>query len=245
MTQTDQWVPAATAKIGALGSAFYFAEATTAKAEELGLGTFRFYLLGRGGVLGDVEAPVVQSAFGYFAPELIRTQWDRARAIVDPRTAGRTHFECAANFGRAKLSGLDGLEGFCEALQRVNEAADPAGLALYAAISAEPLAEDLPGRAMQLVAVLREFRGSAHLVAVLAQLLEPRVAHYMRRPEMFAAFGYREDQVPEVTEENRRQLAAADELTDRIVAPAYSALSERQAAALVEGLTAVEAAVAG
>jgi hypothetical protein len=245
MTQIGEWMPAATEKIGALGSAFYFVEPTTAKAEELGLGTFRFYLLGRGGVLGDVEAPVVQSAFGWFAPELIRAQWEKARSILDPRTAGHAHFECAAAFGRSKLSELEGLEPFCAAMQKVNEAADPAGLTLYAGISSEPLADDLAGRAMQLVAVLREFRGSAHLVAVVAQLLEPRIAHYMRRPNMFAGFGYGEDEVPEVTDEHRRQLAAADELTDRIVARAYSVLDDSEVAALVDGLDAMERALGG
>lgn len=245
MIDIDRWMPAATEKIGALGSAYYFVEPTTTKAEELGLGTFRFYVLGRGGVLGDVEATVVQSAFGYFAPGLICAQWDKAKAICDPRTAGRAHFECAAAFGRSKLSEVEGLGPFCEAMEKVNAAADPAGLALYAGYRAEPLADDLPGRAMQLVAVLREFRGSAHLVAVVAQLLEPRIAHYVRRPNMFSGFGYRDDEIPEVTAEHRRQLAAADELTDRIVAPAYSVLDDHEIAALVDGLDAMERALAG
>jgi hypothetical protein len=244
VTGTDRIVPAATEKIGAMGSAFYFADSTVARAQELGLGAFRFYILGRGGVLGDVDASVIVSAFGYFTPGVIRTQWDKARAIMDPRTAGREYFESCAAFGREKLSGLSDLVAFCEALGAVNDAADPAGLALYAGIRAEPLADDLPARAMQLVTVLREFRGSAHLVAVLAQLLEPRIAHYMRRPDFFQTFGYSEEDVPEVTDKHRRQLAAADELTDRMVARAYGVLDEGQADALVQGLDAMEKALA-
>jgi hypothetical protein len=223
---------------------FYFVEPTITRAQELGLGTFRFYILGRGGVLGDVDASVIVSAFGYFAPGLIRTQWDKARAIMDPRTAGREHFASCAAFGREKLSGLDNLSAFCDALEAVNDAADPAGLALYAGIRAEPLAADPPARAMQLVTVLREFRGSAHLVAVLAQLLEPRIAHYIRRPDFFGAFGYDDEEVPEVTDEHRRQLAAADDLTNRMVARAYSVLDTRQAAVVVDGLEAMEKALA-
>ena len=88
---------------------------------------------------------------------------------------------------------------------------------------------------MQLVAVLREFRGSAHLVAVLAQLLEPRIAHYIRRPEMFAAFGYGEDEVPEVTDEHRRQLEAADELTDRHRRPGLLGARRPPVDAVVDG----------
>jgi hypothetical protein len=244
VTDLDRLVPGATAKIGAMGSAFYFTESTAARGEELGLDPFRFYILGRGGVLGDVEASVIVSAFGYFAPAAIRDQWEAGRAILDPRTAGREYFECCAAFGRAKFSGLGNLDAFCEAAGAVNDAADPAGLALYAGISAEPLADDPPARAMQLVTVLREFRGSAHLAAVIAQLLEPRIAHYIRRPNFFVLFGYGPEQVPEVTEEHHAKLAAADELTNRMVGPAYSVLNDSQADALVDGLEAMEKALA-
>jgi hypothetical protein len=230
--------------IGAMGSAFYFAEPTLERGKELGLKGFPFYILGRGGVLGDVDSSVVASAFGYFAPEVIRHRWDDARAIVDPRTAGREYFECSGAFGRNKLSGLENLDAFCDAAEAVNAAADPAGLALYAGISAEPLAVDPPARAMQLVTVLREFRGSVHLVAILAQLLEPRVAHFIRRPDFFGTFGYGPELVPEVTDEHRAQLAAADELTDRMVARAFSVLDGSQSDALISGLEAMEKALA-
>jgi hypothetical protein len=244
VSEIDRLVPGATEKIGAMGSAFYFVESTLARGKELGLNGWRFYILGRGGVLGDVDPAVIVSAFGYFDPDAIAKQWDTARAIVDPRTAGREYFECCAAFGRQKFAGLDNLDAFCDAAGAVNDAVDPAGLALYAGISAEPLADDPPARAMQLVTVLREFRGSVHLAAVIAQLLEPRIAHYMRRPDFFAAFGYDPEDPPEVTDEHRAKLAAADELTDRMVAPAYSVLGTSEADALVSGLEAMEKALA-
>jgi hypothetical protein len=244
VTELERLVPTATDKIGAMGSAFYFAEPTLARGKELGLGGWRFYLLGRGGVLGDVDPAVIVSAFGYFAPGSIRDQWAKGRAVMDPRSAAREYFECCAAFGRAKFSDLDHLGAFCEAAGAVNDAVDPAGLALYAGISAEPLADDFPARAMQLVTVLREYRGSAHLAAIITQLLEPRIAHYMRRPDFFAAFGYTDDDVPEVTDEHRAKLAAADELTDRMVGLAYSVLDSSQADALLNGLDAMEKALA-
>ncbi len=245
MIDTEKLVAEAGQKIGAMGSAFYFVEPTVSKGDELGIGTLRFYFLGRGGVLGDVDAAVVQSAFGYFKPELLRAQWDKARAQVSPPEAGHAYMACCAEFGRSKLSGLDGLEGLCDALEAVNAAADPTALTLYAGIRNEPLVEDLPGRAMQLVTVLREYRGSAHLVAVVAQLLDPKVAHYIRRPEMFGAFGYGDDEIPVVTDEDRAKLAAADALTDAIVTPAYGVLDEAQREALLGGLAAMERAFAG
>ena len=53
---------------GDIGASFYFDPDTLARGKELGLDGFRFYVLGRGGVLGDVEPDVVRSAFGYFHP---------------------------------------------------------------------------------------------------------------------------------------------------------------------------------
>jgi hypothetical protein len=242
---TTELVSAACPKIGALGSAFYFVEPTVGRGKELGLDGFRFYFLGRGGVLGDVEAEVVASAFGYFSPPFVHRMWDKGRQVIEPRVAAREYAECCAAFGRDRFSDLPGLEAFCAAAEAVDAAANPAGLALYAGTSAEPRAQDPPGRAAQLLAVLREFRGSAHLVAVLAQLLEPRIAHYIRRPDFFASFGYADEQVPEVTEEHRRKLAAADELTDRLVEPAFGVLDAGQATALLDTLGAMEEALAG
>ncbi|MDH5291859.1 MAG: hypothetical protein OEY41_17830 [Acidimicrobiia bacterium] len=150
---------------------------------------------------------------------------------------------CLHDFGRAKFSGIADLGAFCAALEAVNAAADPAALVLYAAISAEPLADDLPARALQLVAVLREFRGSAHLAAIRAQNLDPAVAHAIKRPADVATFGYAE--TPAITDEDRAKHNAAEELTDQMVLPAYSAVGEAGAAAILAGLAAMEAALAG
>jgi hypothetical protein len=239
----EQLVQRASPLIGAMGSAFYFDPATLARGRELGLDGFRFYVLGRGGVLGDVEPAVVTSAFGYFHPDTIRRIWNSAREKVAPRDAGRAHVACCQEFGRARFADLDGLDAFCGAAGAVNDAADPAGMALYAGISSEPLAEDLPARAMQLVTVLRELRGGAHLMAVLASGLRPNVAHYLRRPGEYKNFGWG-DQPPAVSDDDRSKLAAADALTDRLLLPAYSAPDPAGADALVSVLEAMQARLA-
>ena len=211
---------------------------------ELGIDGFRFYFLGRGGVLGDVDATVVASAFGYFNPELVRTVWDSARAVVDPRTAGHAFVECAADFGRAHFSGLDGLEAFCAAADAVVAAADPVGLALYAGAVSEPWADDPPARTMQLLALLREYRGSVHLLAVRASGLDALTAHCVKRPQDLGMFGWSEDDAVAVTDQDRADWQAAEDLTDRLVLPAYSVLDEAGRAALVAGLDQVEAVLA-
>ncbi|HUZ10790.1 MAG TPA: hypothetical protein VMU76_11560 [Acidimicrobiales bacterium] len=231
----EELVATACPLFGSIGAAFYFDPATLSRGKELGLDGFRFYFLGRGGVLGDVEAPVVQSAFGYFAPGLVAKMWNSARAIVPPRQAGRAYVEESQRFGRANFDGVPGLDGFCTAAEAVRDAVDPAALALYAGLAAEPLAEDAPARAMQLATVLREFRGSAHLLAVVASGVPPRVAHYFRRPDDFTSFGYTEAEVPVLSEQDRSRIAAADALTDAVVLQAFGVLDEGGREALVQG----------
>jgi len=240
----EELVAVACPKIGTMGWAFYFTPETFARGEELGLDGISFYVLGRGGVLGDVESTVIASAFGYFNPTLVATMWDAARKVMAPRDAGHAYMECCANFGRASFADVPGLDAFCDAAGAVNDAADPVGLALYAGIAGEPLADDGPARAMQLVSVLREFRGSAHLLALRASGLDAKTAHHIHRPNDGALFGWSDDDAPTITAGDRALWAAAEELTDRLVLPAYSVLDKAGRQALVAGLEAMENALA-
>jgi hypothetical protein len=143
--------------------------------------------------------------------------------------------------GRAKLASLPELEAFVVVLEKVNDAADPDSLALYAAIRTETLASDAPGRAMQLIAILREFRGSAHLVALRAVGIKSSTAHFIKRPDMWKQFGYTEDEAPEVTDVELQKMAEAEKLTDALVEPAYAVLTQDERKVLIDGLEAVKA----
>lgn len=240
----EELVQTVSGPIGSIGSAFYFIPETLAVGKEHGISGFAWYFLGRGGVLGDVEPAVVQAAFGYFAPAVAAKMWNTAREKMAPREAGHRYHLCAADFGRAKLGGVAGLDAYCDAALAVVAAADPAGLSLFAGIAAEPLVDDVAGRAFQLTAVLRELRGSAHLVAVLASGLSAETAHFLRRPNDYKTFGYDEANPPAVTDADRAALAASDALTDRLVLPAFSVLDAAGAAALADGVAAIGAALA-
>lgn len=242
MTSTEQLIAAASPKIGNLGAAFYFLPETLERGKAHGLDGFRFYFLGRGGVLGDVESPVVASAFGWFNPALVERIWTSAKEKMAPRAAAALYQECAADLGRRRLAAVEGLDAFCAAAEKVAAATDPAGLTLFAGWNAEPRCDDLPGRAVQLLAVLRELRGSAHLVAVLATGLSPRLAHRIRRPDMDQAFGWGD--TPEGTDDDRARLAHADALTDALVTPSWSVLDDAEATAFLRTLDAIEAALA-
>lgn len=227
--------------INGAGAAFYFDPATLARGKELGLDGFRFYFLGRGGVLGDVEPAVVASAFGYFAPGVIEAIWGSAKERMTPREAAREYLRCAEDFGRSRLSDLDGLDAFSDAAEAVASAVDVSALALFAGVAAEPLPDDAPARAYRNVVALRELRGSVHLLAIVASGLHPATAHAIRRPDDVATFGW--DPAPQVTDEDRAKLDAADELTDALLVPWYGILTDEQAAALDAGTSAISDAL--
>jgi hypothetical protein len=229
--------------IGDLGWQFYFTTETVARGARHGLDAVEFYVVGRGGVLGDVEWQVVASAFGYFNPAAVETLWRKASALLSPREAGREYLAACHDFGRLHFADLDGLDEFCAAAEEVHAAAGAAACPLYAGLGAEPLAEDLPARAMQLVTTLREHRGGVHLIAVVAAGLRPLVAHYLRRPEMMEMFGWQGDDIPITTNDDVEKLMDADRLTDLLVLPAYAVLDTAERAAFAEGLERMQEAV--
>lgn len=239
----DELIAHACPKIGALGGAFYFRPETIAVGKEHGLDGFRFYFLGRGGVLGDVEPAVVLSAFGYFEAGLLAKMWNTAKEKVAPREAARIYLQCNAELGRTKFSGIDELDAFNAAAEKIVAAAHPAALPLFAGIAAEPLPDDAAGRAIQLVSVLREMRGSAHLAAIVASGLHPTVAHHLKRPDDMESFGYRGDP-PAVTDEDRAKHQAAEAMTDAMVRPAYAAVTPEEADLIARVLDKMEAALA-
>ena len=211
------------------------------KGKELGLDGFRFYILGRGGVLGDVEAPVIASAFAYFHPTSVDKVWNSAKERMAPRQAAQAYGLCCAAVGRSTFADVDGLEAYNDAAETVVGATDPAGLTLFAGWAAEQRVDDAPGRAMQLAAVLRELRGSAHIIAVLASGLSAGVAHAAKRPDDVATFGW--DPAPEVTDEHRVSLDRAEILTDQLLVPSYASISDEQAEALIAGTAAMSSAL--
>ena len=225
------------------GWKYYFTPNAIEVGKSMGLKGMEFYVAGRGGSLGDCEGSVVAAAFGYFNPVIIGAAWSLATAKQPARVIGDAHYEVAAQLGREKLTDMPGLNEFTAAMEKVFNAADPDGLALFAAFKSMPLAEDTPARAMQLAASLREFRGSAHLTAIRAVGLTSKQAHYVKRPNDVKGFGWGEDDAPVVDDQVRALMVQAENLTDALCIPAYSVLNEAERKALVDGTKAFEAAL--
>lgn len=226
------------------GWKYYFTPNAIEVGKSMGLKGMEFYVAGRGGSLGDCEGSVVAAAFGYFNPVIIGAAWSLATAKQPARVIGDAHYAVAAQLGRDKLADMPGLNEFTAAMEKVFNAADPDGFALFAAFKSMPIAQDTPGRAMQLAASLREFRGSAHLIAIRAVGLTSKQAHYVKRPNDVKGFGWGEDDAPLVDDAVRALMVEAEKLTDALCIPAYSVLNEAERKALVDGTKAFEAALA-
>ena len=233
----------ATEAIGSIGAAFYFHPDTTERGKQAGLDGFRMYFLGRGGVLGDVEPEVVLSAWGYFHPGLIAKMWNTAKQRMAPRDCARLYIDCAHQLGRKMFSELDGLDGFVDAATQVIGDVEAISKPLFAAVRAEPVPTDVPAAAMHQAMVLREMRGSTHLLAIVAVGLSTPVAHAIKRPGDVRTFGWAEGEIAEPTDEDRAKWDRAEALTDELLCPAYAALNDVQATALIAGTIAMAGAL--
>jgi len=226
---------------GDIGAHFMFHPSTVATGRELGLGGFVFYLLGRGGALGDVPPAVVSSAFGYFNPDTISATWNKYRQVVSPPVAAQAYWDECGKRGSESFADVEGLEAYIEAADIVIDHADLAGLPLFAGTAQLVCSDDPPARAMQKAAVLRELRGSVHLIAVLASGLSDAQAHALKRPGDVAVFGWEE--APSVPIDGDIRMDAAEELTNTMLERAFFALTNAQSDALVAATMAMHAAL--
>ena len=194
---------------------------------------YAYYVAGRGGVLGDVDADVIAAAFGFFEPSLVRTMWDVGVAVEGAAAAAKRYGAACAQFGRVRLDGFYGAARIGELAGRVADGADITGLALFAGWRNQPLPDDAAGRAYFLMHVLRELRGSAHLVAVVATGLRPRAAVFTSGgADLANQYGWAGpyDDVAGVTKK------AAEALTDEILTRLYGAVLSADEAAELAGL---------
>ena len=232
-------ITATNASIFALGSKFMFHPVTVAKGKEAGFANgFAMYFAGRGGPLGDCDADVVVASWGYFEPSLVRKMWEAGTAAMPARKAGEFYANASAQWGRDNLTGVKGLAAFNKLAEKLVRAADVQGLPLFAAWRAEPLPADTEGRAGQLLHVLREYRGSVHLLAIVATGLTPLEAHVTSRGVDGAKlFGWTDEST--LPKPRPAAWKKAEALTDKLCVPTYSVLTEREAASFTKAVATI------
>jgi hypothetical protein len=157
-----------------IGTAIYLSPDVFGWAGEWGWSNpFAFYFAGRGGMMGDVGADVVCSAFGWFEPTAVRTFFEEGAGVASPKVAAQRMAEAHALWGRKHLSEVKGLPEIVAVTETVVDGLEGSGLPLFAGWRAAPRADDDAGRIAQLMQILREWRGGLHLVSTTATGLSP------------------------------------------------------------------------
>jgi hypothetical protein len=233
---TTGLIDATAAPVYELGGAYCFADATAQRGERLGLDVFMFYCLGRGGVLGDVDAATVAQAFKWFNPHLVETWWNEGRAVADPATTAVTYLEAARDYARRTFKETAALRSFATAAARVVDAAPSGRWPLVDGYRTFALPDDVVGRSFQLVVVLRELRGGAYGEAVASLGITSAESHYLNSADAFELYGYESDDAPVVTDELVERRALAEDRATELLVPTYDALDDDGRLAFLDGV---------
>lgn len=204
----------------------------------------QFWVVGRGGVLGSCPAEVAAAAIAFEPLHVVRRAWD----AVPP---GLSHYDVAVHYsGRPiawaerVLADLDSvaLSHIDELGRRVVDAASASLGLLFAGWRLLTPPVTLAGRVGLTIHLLRELRGAAHICAIAACGLTPVdaiLAAPHPAPRTGPAYAERMGWVgpfrdPSEVREARLQ---AEQLTSRILVPAFESLSSDELETLRESVT--------
>lgn len=153
-----------------LHSMAYFAPETEAELTAVGLRPGRMtYFAGRAAPMGRVGPATVVATFYNFNPEIVARHIPRAWTLADPETIVAARFR-AADAALARLLGADTASPSVDELTELAAAAcaalKPEGRALYAAHAALEVPDARLARLWHYAALLREYRGDGHLMAL-------------------------------------------------------------------------------
>lgn len=210
---------------------------------QLGFQGLDFYVTGRGGVLGDVDAGVVTAAFTFFAPDHVRTQWELWRSVMAPRAAAVEFAACAATWAEAHVPDDLDAARLGELVGKVAAGARPACAPIFAAWQTLEVPSSPKAAAVHRMNGLRELRQGLHAACVVASGLSPLQAVSMRQPHMAPILGWPE--LADTSDELQAVWQSAEDATDRAIAHAYDGLSEPERSELAELAGALHEATSG
>jgi hypothetical protein len=190
-------------------------------------------------VLGRVPGDVVVAAFTFIGPAMVRAGWDQGLELLDPHQAAVEFIECGYQWGRTHLpaSWSDGpdAERFVTLTRTVTDDLVPYGVPLFAAWRAMPWPDDAPARVLHAVHLLRELRGGVHVMAVMAQGVDPHAAVVNNSGEVVAEMLGWPAPHPDVDSHPVHEaVEAAERATDVQMAHAFSALTDAELDELTE-----------
>src|SRR6516165_8636007 len=153
-------VRATSGPIHDIGTAIYLSPDVFGWAAEWGwTNPFAFYFAGRGGMLGEVNADVVRSATGWFEPNAVKAMFEEGTAVAGATVAVARMAEAHSKWGRKHYAEVPNLEWIVALTQEVVDGLEGSGIPLFVGWRDADRCESAPGRAAQLMQILREWRG--------------------------------------------------------------------------------------
>jgi hypothetical protein len=223
-----------------IGSHFMLDGKTYARGAELGFAGLDFYVAGRGGVLGDVDADVVSAAFAFFEPGNVRAQWEAGTAVMPPAQAARAFAACAATWAEEHVPDDLDAARLAQLAGQVGAGARPACASVFCGWRALDVPVAPKAAAVHQMNALRELRHGLHAAAVVTWGLAPLEALSVKTPAMAPIFGW--PGAIEVTEEQTARWEEAEAATTRAITHAYEALTDAERDELTELARALHAA---
>jgi hypothetical protein len=214
-----------------LTSRFMLDGNTYKRGAELGFAGLDFYITGRGGVLGDVDADVVAAAFAFFEPGHVRTQWEMGTAVMPAPKAAEAFAACGYTWAEQHVPDDLDASRLAELAARVAQGGRVACAPVFAEWRRLPAPDAPKAAAVHHMNSLRELRQQLHSACVLAQGLTPIEAVSVNSPAMAPLFGWAD---LADTAGLAEPMAAAEDATTRAIAHAYEVLTEAERAELVE-----------
>jgi helix-turn-helix protein len=151
-------------------------QATAEYGVSLGLHTGEeYWIVGRGGALGDVDHQIAAAALAFIAPAAVRDAWDHLPSGMTPSQVSATYAARCTGWGTEALAVFDPvrMERLDNLGRRIVDSASPALGVLFAAWRSVAQPDDVGARATLTMQVLREMRGAAHIIAIQACGLTP------------------------------------------------------------------------
>lgn len=229
--------------VSTVGSHFMLDGNTYKRGAELGFEGLDFYVTGRGGVLGDVDADIVSAAFTFFEPTSVRTLWDKGLGVLPAGKAAEEFAGCCAAWAEEHVPDDLDAARLAELAGRVVAGARPACAAVFAGWRALEVPASPKAAAVHHMNALRELRNGLHGAAVITAGLTPLQAMSINAPHMVPLFGWPE--LAEVDGGLRSTWDTAEERTTAAIAHAYEGLSDGERDELSELAGAIHEATKG
>ncbi len=226
-----------------IGTAIYLSPDVFGWAAEWGWSNpFAFYFAGRGGMLGDVGADVVTSAFGWFEPKAVQAMYTEGIGVAGAPEAASRMAEAHSKWGQKHYGDVEGLDDIVAVTEELVDGLEGSAIPIFVGWRAARRCETSAGRAAQLMQILREWRGGLHLVATTAVGLNPLEAILTNEgPGQAKFFGWSEP-FPDCAAIKAKH-DEAEEMTDRLCAAGLAqAVGAAKFSSFEAGTTALRAA---